>query len=657
MATFTEIHGISLADNSYIENMHVELLASDPTPVEAGRIWYNSSEKQYKASTYDAGGAVIIVVLGGKEQLDAYILDLASQTRGEGSALVGYAGVVGTNGEFTTAAGTAEATFDALTQGIDANAQALSDLGDGSITDLQNELDATQVGAGLETTGAFIASVGSNYAGAAATIKGATELIDSAVKSNADALVTEITDRATADALKVDKAGDTMSGALSMGTNRITNVDTPVDDHDATNKLYVDTAVQGIDWKDSVKATSTTDISLTSLLTIDDVVLADGDRVLVQGQTDAAENGLYEARAAAWVRTADADGNPGYEVSNGMAVFVEAGTAFGGNGFVLTTQDPIVVGTDDLEFSQFSGAGQIVAGAGISKTGNELFLNFGAGIKELPSDEIGIEPFISGGMMTTEDGTNASVGADAQLAIKLDGITLETNTNGLKITDAYTQTRVDAEATIQNELDATQVGAGLDADGGLTIAGNYVDSAANIKVAVTNLDTAVKVNEDGLAQEVTDRTDADTAIQAELDATQAGAGLGTDGTFTANASANYVNGATDLFNATILLDTAVKTNTDGLAQEVTDRTTAVSTLKTALNALSYTFESDTPATSHTIAHNLGEAFVTVALWIKQIDGSFKNDIAQVTLNNNNQLTVDLTVAKDIRIVVTSSKDV
>lgn len=60
MAQFPRIHGISLANNSWIENLHVERLAADPVPAQPGRVWFNVTEKNFKFSSLDANGAVII---------------------------------------------------------------------------------------------------------------------------------------------------------------------------------------------------------------------------------------------------------------------------------------------------------------------------------------------------------------------------------------------------------------------------------------------------------------------------------------------------------------------------------------------------------------------------------------------------------------------
>jgi hypothetical protein len=639
----------------------VEILGTDPAVTEAGQIWYNSAEKTFKATGYTAGGAVEIIVLGGKEELDAYIALLASSA---GSAEIGTVAVTGANGEFSVPADTVEATLAKIVQGIDANAQALEDLGDGSVTDLQNELDATQTGAGLESDGS-LATLTGDYINTASNLASAAEMLDVQVKTNTDGLAAEAATRASEDLLKVNKSGDSMTGDLSLGDNRITNLGAPQDDTDAANKVYVDSAISGISWKQPVKAATDANITLSGLQTIDGVVLAAGDRVLVKDQTNLVENGIYDVvDGAAWTRSSDFDDSPDTEVEEGAAVFVESGTLFADNGFTLLGNNTdgtsgIQVGSDDLVFIQFSGAGQVLAGAGLSKTGNEFYINMGAGIVELPSDEVGIDVLPTGSLFNTVDGTTSSTDTAAQLAVKLDGTTLTSTAAGLKVSDSVLNGVDDDIQLLQNELDATQTGAGLGADGTYTAtsSANYVGSANSLDAGIQLLDTQVKTNTDALAQEVTDRTDADTSLQTELDDTQTGAGLGTDGTYTANVSANYISSATSLFNADVLLDTQVKTNTDALAQEVTDRTTSVSALKTAINAGNFNYESTTPATSHTVTHDLGDAFVTVALWIKQDDGSFKNDIGQVTLNSNNQLTVDLTAAKDIRVVVTASKDI
>ena len=166
------------------------------------------------------------------------------------------------------------------------------------------------------------------------------------------------------------------SGVVDVNNSRISNVTDPTQAQDAATKAYVDAVKQSLDIKDSVRVATTADITIASDLnvgdTIDGVTLADGDRVLVKNQSTASQNGIYVAGSSP-VRSADA--NVSAEVTAGMFVFVTEGSTNADNGFVLTTNDTITLDTTDLTFVQFSGAGQIVAGDALSKSGNTLNVN------------------------------------------------------------------------------------------------------------------------------------------------------------------------------------------------------------------------------------------------------------------------------------------
>jgi len=166
------------------------------------------------------------------------------------------------------------------------------------------------------------------------------------------------------------------SGVVDVNNSRISNVTDPTQAQDAATKAYVDAVKQSLDIKDSVRVATTANITIASDLnvgdSIDGVTLADGDRVLVKNQSTASQNGIYIAGSSP-VRSADA--NVSAEVTAGMFVFVEEGSTNADNGFVLTTNDTITLDTTDLTFVQFSGAGQIVAGDALSKSGNTLNVN------------------------------------------------------------------------------------------------------------------------------------------------------------------------------------------------------------------------------------------------------------------------------------------
>ena len=274
------------------------------------------------------------------------IVDSTSEALGLGSIELGHAsdttiarssaGVVTIEGiEVTTNSGTQTLTNKTLTSPNINEAVALS----ASSTEL-NILD----GATLSTTEL-------NY------VDGVT----SAIQTQLDA--------------KLALAGGTMTGAIAMGTNKITGLGTPTDGTDAATKNYVDSAAQGIDWKASVRAATTANVTLASDLengdVLDGVTLATGNRILVKNQSTGSENGIYVVKSSgAPDRSTDAD--LAAELTSNFAVFVEEGTLNADQGYVLTNDGAITIGTTALAFTQFTGLGQIVAGTGLDKTGNTL---------------------------------------------------------------------------------------------------------------------------------------------------------------------------------------------------------------------------------------------------------------------------------------------
>jgi uncharacterized protein YjbI with pentapeptide repeats len=200
-------------------------------------------------------------------------------------------------------------------------------------------------------------------------------IVDADINSAAAIAQSKISGLTTDLGNKLALAGGTMSGAIAMGTNKITGLGTPTDGTDAATKNYVDSAAQGIDWKASVRAATTAAVTLASDLengdTLDGVTLATGDRVLVKNQSTGSENGIYVVKSSgAPDRSTDAD--LAAELTSNFAVFVEEGTVNADQGYTLTNNGSITIGTTALVFTQFTGLGQIVAGTGLDKTGNTL---------------------------------------------------------------------------------------------------------------------------------------------------------------------------------------------------------------------------------------------------------------------------------------------
>jgi hypothetical protein len=156
------------------------------------------------------------------------------------------------------------------------------------------------------------------------------------------------------------------------------------------NKSYVDSVANGLDVKASVRVATTANLAATynngagtltassnGAISVDGVTLVVNDRVLVKDQSTAAQNGFYKVTtvgsgSAAFVLTRTPDADAASELTAGAFTFTEEGTANADNGYVLSTNGAITLGTTGITFEQFSGAGQISAGNGLTKTGNTI---------------------------------------------------------------------------------------------------------------------------------------------------------------------------------------------------------------------------------------------------------------------------------------------
>jgi len=166
---------------------------------------------------------------------------------------------------------------------------------------------------------------------------------------------------------------------------------------------YVDSIASGINWHAAVNFATTAALPACTYangtlgvgatltgnsngrLTVDSTAQTTGKSILVKNQADAKQNGIYDITAQGedgvsvfvLTRRSDANNSIAGQVKAGDAVFVLAGTDNANQGFILTTvgtgtAGAIVFGTDNLDYTQFTGTATVTAGAGISKTGNQL---------------------------------------------------------------------------------------------------------------------------------------------------------------------------------------------------------------------------------------------------------------------------------------------
>ena len=243
----------------------------------------------------------------------------------------------------------------------------------------------------------------------------------------------------------------TFSSAVNMSGQKITNLAEPTADSDAATKYYVDAARSGLDIKNSVKAATTGNITLSGTQVIDGVTLSVGDRVLVKDQSTAPQNGIYVVAAGAWSRSTDADAPA--ELNPGTFVFVEQGTVNDNTGFVVVSDTVVTIGTDAINWTLFSASGTLIAGAGLIKNGYTLEVQVGNGVT-IANDTVQLASSVAGAGLTYTSGVLDIVGTANRITVNADSIdiastyvgqtsittlgTITTGTwNGSVIADAY----------------------------------------------------------------------------------------------------------------------------------------------------------------------------------------------------------------------------
>ena len=215
---------------------------------------------------------------------------------------------------------------------------------------------------------------------------------------------------------------------LATATSTVSGVTPTADAHFAT-KGYVDSVSEGLDVKQSCQVATTANITIATALnsgdSIDGVTLANGDRVLVKDQSVSSQNGIYvvgdtPVRADDLATGADAAG---------AFTFVESGSTNADIGFVCTSnKGSAVVGTNNLAFSTFSSSGNVTAGDGLDKSGNELSVDLKAnGGLVIESTELAVDlaaSSITGTLAVSDGGTGATSASAARTAL---GLAIGTN--------------------------------------------------------------------------------------------------------------------------------------------------------------------------------------------------------------------------------------
>lgn len=268
------------------------------------------------------------------------------------------------------------------------------------------------------------------------------------------------------------------TGVIDASATRITNLAEPSADSDAATKYYVDAARSGLDVKNSVKAATTANITLSNTQTIDGVALSVGDRVLVKDQTTASQNGIYVVASSSWTRSTDADAPA--ELNPGTFVFVEQGTINDNTGFVVVSDSVVTIGTDAINWTLFSASGTLIAGNGLSKNGYTLEVNVaGSGGIELSSDALQLKSTIAG---TGLDYASGVLSLETTLA----GLGL-TYTAGVIDLNVATNGGLELDGSDNLQLKSTVAGTGLTLTSGVL---DVIGTADRITANANSIDIA-----------------------------------------------------------------------------------------------------------------------------------------------------------------------
>lgn len=183
------------------------------------------------------------------------------------------------------------------------------------------------------------------------------------------------------------------TAAVSLNNQKITSLANGTAATDAVNLGQVQDLVNVGTNKTAVRAATTINGTLATAFAngqiLDNVTLVTGDRILLKDQSTASENGIYIVNASgAPTRATDADISA--EVKGGLAAWVNEGTVNGDTRWVLTTNDPITLGSTSLTFVQDFKATSTTAGSGLSATGGVLSVGAGTGIS-VGADSVGID--------------------------------------------------------------------------------------------------------------------------------------------------------------------------------------------------------------------------------------------------------------------------
>lgn len=557
---------LELLGGAQIKAFRPQVLAADPdtSTLLEGIGWWNTTEKALK---FYNGVAVITLAQGGS---------LADYVKHDGSVAM-----------------TGDLVLSSADQSAAADNVAVSK---GYVAGLLAQKQAT-------VTGAASSVVTDNLAPSVVTVTDESgKLAASAVTAVELGYLTGVTSsvqtqldgkQAALGFTPLNKAGDSLGGDIAAQGHVITGLGAPVQPTDAARKIDIEQALAGINWQQDVAGIQVDDTLVPELLAGKRYIITDTTKlnaafgaIVGLGNNDVVEyNVEASAFAIAFDASADdADGALAWNAATEQYVRLVNGV-----------------------WGSFGGLSNINAGVGLGTDGGILHVLLGAGIAQLPTNEVGVDLHTQSGLALLDEEGNESTDTNAQLAVKLDGTTLARSATGLKVADG---------GVAATQLAASVAGNGLTGGAGTALA--VVAKAAG---ALTVDAQGIAVDKVALAQDfvgVTGATAADLKVTAAPVA------------------------ATDVVRLS-----------DLQASEAT-ASGAAAAVNTRINASEVQYDGSANVVStHTVTHNLNNSMPQVEV----MDSTGETVIPDsITRPDANTVVVSVTPAQGIKVVVRGNKN-
>jgi len=559
---------IKLLGGGAIKNFRPEVLAADPDVANLlkGHAWFNETENDGVLKFFN-GTEILQLAVGG---------DLDNYLRRDGSLPMTGALTLSSNDQ------SSEDDTVAVSKGhVDAGLAEKQDTVTGAATTIVSD----DLGASLAIVSDASGKVAVSTATAAQV--GYLDSVTSNVQDQIDSKQDNL------GYTPVNQAGDSMAGDLAFqDTFRITGLPTPVGGTEPIRKVDFDTALAGLNWQDDVIARQLDD-------TLDPGAAPnEGDRYVITdtaalnanfGTISGVENNdIVEYDGSEFVVVFDVSADSKAEGALAYSLAVDEFVRFNGTEWVI-----------------FHGLDSLVDGAGLVKSGNVLSINFGAGVKESPSDEVGIDYATDGGLWTHVAGAESS-DTDALLSIKLDSATLKTTAQGLAINESGVGAA---------QLSSEALGNGIAGGDGTTLS------------VTAKVGAGIVVDADGVS--------IDTAFTDERY-------VNTDGD-TLTGELKGIDGTTDDgFMTKLYIDTADQENAQA-NQDLAARVVAGHMVYDG---------SATAKAVHNIPHNFNNQYVDVTVVDAATDSVMIPD--EITFTDANNISVSFTEAHAVKVIITGA---